>query len=145
MATTNVVNTTLFTFRSSAGGAAGTAFNRQNGVTVTYSHEPRDITTKDSAGHRELREGLRSYELSFSGLIAFDDTLSVFTSSTGIYEVLQSRAAYDWIAGTGVSGDPKLYGTGYFTSLEIGSPDQEANCTFSCSLQGTGAPGKSTF
>ena len=144
MPTTNVINTTLFTFRNST-GATGTVFNRQNDLSITYSMEPRDITTKDSGGHRELLEGLRSYELSVSGLIALDDTLSVFTTTTGVYDVLQARTSFSWIAGTGVSGDVKLSGSGYFTSLEIGSPDQESNCTFSASLQGSGTPYKGTF
>jgi hypothetical protein len=50
-----------------------------------------------------------------------------------------------WIAGTGVSGDPKLSGEGYFTSLEVGSPDQENNCTWSCTLQGNGQWYEGTF
>lgn len=145
MATTNVVNTTLFTFRSSTGGGGGTAYGHQNDVTFSVNHEPRDITTKDSAGWRELLEGLRSYEVSFAGLIAFDATLGVFTSSTGIEAVLRARTAQTWILGTGVSGDPKLSGSGYFTSLEIGSPDQESNLTFSCTLQGTGQYYVGTF
>lgn len=145
MATTNIVNSTLFAFRSAAGGASGTAYSSQNDFTVNYNMEPRDITTKDSGGHRELLEGLRSYEVSFAGLVAFDDPLGVFTSSTGTYDLLQARTFTEWIGGTGVSGDVKLSGSGYFTSLEIGSPDAESNMTFSCTLQGSGAPYKGTF
>ena len=143
MPTTNVVNTTLFKFQG--GAAGGTVVNRQNDVTFNVNMEPRDITTKDSGGWRELLEGLRSYEVSFAGLVAFDDPLGVFTSTTGTYDCIQNRTFTDWIAGTGVSGDVKLSGSGYFTSLEIGSPDAESNMTFSCTLQGSGAPYKGTF
>lgn len=138
MATTNVVNSTLFTFRSSAGGAGGTAYGRQTDVTFTESMEARDISSKDSGGYRELLEGRRSAEISFSGFLAFNDSLTVYTSSTGISAVLRARTQQTWILGTGVSGDPKTSGDGYFTTLDIGSPDSEGNCTYSSTLQVTG-------
>ncbi len=143
MPTTNVVNTTLFKFQGGVSG--GTVVSRQNDVTFSVNHEPRDITTKDSGGWRELLEGLRSYEISISGLLAFDDTLSVYTSSTGIDAVLRARTQQTWILGTAVSGDVKLSGAGYWTSLEVGSPDQESNMTFSATLQGTGQYYVGTF
>jgi predicted secreted protein len=143
MATTGVVNTTLFTFR--AGASGGTVVSNQNDFSISFTHEPRDTTTKDSGGYRTLLEGLRSYEVSVSGLLAFNDSLSVFTSTTGLNAVLKARTMQTWIAGTGVSGDPKLSGEGYFTSLEVGSPDQENNCTWSCTLQGNGQWYEGTF
>lgn len=136
MATTNVVNTTLFTFRGGAAGA--TTVSLQNDATWTVNMEPRDITTKDAGGYRKLLEGLRSYSISISGLVAFDATLGPFTSSTGIEAVLRARTTQTWIMGTGVSGDVKLSGSGYWTSLEIGSPAQEDNMTFSGTLEGDG-------
>lgn len=143
MATTNVINTTLLKFQGGAAGA--TVVSRQNDVTFSVNMEPRDITTKDSAGWRELLEGLRSYEISIAGLLAYDDTLSVYTASTGIDTVLRARTSQTWILGTGVSGDVKLSGAGYWTSLEVGSPDAESNCTFSATLQGSGQYYVGTF
>ncbi len=143
MPTTNVVNTTLFKFQG--GAAGGTVVNRQNDVTFNVNMEPRDITTKDSGGWRELLEGLRSYEISIAGLLAFDDSLSVYTSTTGINAVLTARTSQTWILGTGVSGDVKLSGAGYWTSLEVGSPDAESNMTFSATLQGSGQYYVGTF
>ena len=143
MPTTNVINTTLLKFQG--GNLGGTAVSRQNDVTFSVNHEPRDITTKDSGGWRELLEGLRSYEISISGLLAYDDTLSVYTSSTGIDAVLRARTSQTWILGTLVAGDVKLSGAGYWTSLEVGSPDQENNCTFSATLQGSGQYYVGTF
>lgn len=143
MATTNVINTTLLKFQG--GNLGGTVVSRQNDVTFSVNHEPRDITTKDSAGWRELLEGLRSYEISIAGLLAYDDALSVYTSSTGIDAVLRARTQQTWILGTAASGDVKLSGAGYWTSLEVGSPDQESNCTFSATLQGTGQYYVGTF
>ena len=143
MPTTNVVNTTLFKFQG--GAAGGTVVNRQNDVTFSVNMEPRDITTKDSGGWRELLEGLRSYEISVAGLLAFDDSLSVYTTTTGIDAVLRARTQQTWILGTGVSNDIKLSGVGYWTSLEVGSPDAEANMTFSATLQGSGQYYVGTF
>lgn len=143
MATTNVVNTTLFTFRGGAAGA--TTVNRQNDVTFSVNHEPRDITTKDEGQWRTLLEGPCSYEISLAGLIAFDDALGPFTSSTGMLAKLMARTAQTWILGTGVSGDIKLSGTGYWSSLEIASPDRESNMTYSGTLQGSGIFYQGTF
>lgn len=136
MATTNVVNTTLFTFRGGAAGA--TAVSLQRDVTWTINMEPRDITTKDAAGYRRLLEGLRQYSLSISGLVAFDATLGPFTTSTGIEALIRARTQQTWIMGTGVSGDVKLSGAGYWTSLEVSSPTQEDNLTFNGTLEGDG-------
>lgn len=143
MPTTNVVNTTLFKFHG--GAAGGTAVSRQNDVTFSVNMEPRDITTKDSGGWRELLEGLRSYEISIAGLLAFDDSLSVYTTTTGTDAVLRARTQQTWILGTFVSNDIKLSGTGYWTSLEVGSPDAESNMTFSATLQGSGQYYVGTF
>lgn len=100
--------------------------------------EPRDITTKDAAGYRRLLEGLRQYSLSISGLVAFDATLGPFTTSTGIEALIRARTQQTWIMGTGVSGDVKLSGAGYWTSLEVSSPTQEDNLTFNGTLEGDG-------
>lgn len=100
--------------------------------------EPRDITTKDAGGYRKLLEGLRSYSIGVSGLVAFDSTLGPFTTSTGIEAVLRARTQQTWILGTGVSGDVKLSGSGYWASLEVASPAQEDNMTFSGTLEGDG-------
>lgn len=143
MATTNVINTTLLKFQGGVSG--GTVVARQNDVTFSVNMEPRDITTKDSAGWRDLLEGLRSYEISIAGLLAYDDSLSVYTSATGIDTVLRARTSQTWILGTGVSGDVKLSGAGYWTSLEVGSPDAESNCTYSATLQGSGQYYVGTF
>jgi predicted secreted protein len=101
MATTGVVNTTLFTFR--AGGSGGTVVSNQNDFSISFTHEPRDTTTKDSGGYRTLLEGLRSYEVSVSGLLAFNDSLSVFTSTTGLNAVLKARTMQTWIADRSIS------------------------------------------
>ncbi len=143
MATTGQVNTTLFKFQG--GAAGGVVVSYLNDVTFSQNMEPRDVTTKDSGGHRELKEGLRSYEISISGLVTFDGTLTPYTSSTGIQAVLQARTTQTWILGTGASGDPKMSGAGYWTSLEVGSPGQEETMTFSATLQGTGQYYTGTF
>jgi len=119
MATTGVVNTTLFTFR--AGVSGGTVVSNQNDFSISFTHEPRDTTTKDSGGYRTLLEGLRSYEVSVSGLLAFNDTLSVFTSTTGLNAVLKARTMQTWIAGTGVSGDPDRRGAAYVANPSAGN------------------------
>ena len=131
MATTNVVNSTLFKLWT---GATPAAIQHLNDVSLTVNHAPRDITTKDAGGWKTLLEGLRSYTLSSSGLVAFDDTNGGPALEAGI----RNRTFTTWTIGTGVTGDPKYSGSGYITSLDQKSPAQEQNVSFTLNLEGSG-------
>jgi TP901-1 family phage major tail protein len=133
MATTNVVNSTLVKIRTGSGTAV--AIGHLTDAQFSVNHEPRDITTKDSGGWAEFLEGLRSWEMSGSGLWAFSDTNGADDQLSDLID----RTAVPIEFGSGVTGDPKFTGTAYITSFEGGSPGQEENCTYSISLKGTGA------
>jgi predicted secreted protein len=105
-------------------------------ASFSFSHEPRDITTKDSAGYRELLEGLRSWSMSSSNLFAFDATYGVEELRTAITG--RTKLTLRW--GTQASGDQYVQGSAYLTSLEENSPGAEDNVTFSVTFEGTGAP-----
>jgi predicted secreted protein len=132
MATTGVVNSTLLKLRT---GGTPTAVGDLLDVTLTVNHEPRDVTTKDSGGWRELLEGLRSYSFSCSGLWAFDST----NAGDEMEANVRARTEVAWEMGTGVTGDPKFSGSAFVTSWEAGSPDKESNATYSITLEGNGA------
>jgi predicted secreted protein len=140
MATTSVINTTALAFYVYDAGSYKKV-GRSTGGTLTISHATRDITSKDSAGWRELLEGLRSWNISGSGLLAFDDTFAgeQLDSSTRNRTELTVRFM------TGVSGDTFWQGTGYLTEFTADSPGQEENVTYSYTLEGNGTITKGTI
>ena len=132
MPTTNVINTTslkVFT------GATPTAIAHANDATLTITHEPRDISTKDSAGWVELLEGMRAWEISVSGLYAYSDT----NGADALFTSLNNRTTVTVAFTTNVTGDKVYSGTAYISSLDFGSPGQEDNATYSTQFKGTGA------
>jgi TP901-1 family phage major tail protein len=134
MATTGIPNSTLVKLRT---GATPTALARLTDSSFTLNHELRDISSKDSAGWKESAEGMRNWSLSGSGLWEFAAT-SAANITTPIGNVT-TRASFAVEFGSGVTGDPKFSGTAWVTSIELGSPGQEDNVTYSISIEGTGA------
>lgn len=132
MPTTNVVNSTLLKLYT--GTPTPAVVGHLTDVSLSVNHEPRDITTKDSAGWRELLEGLRSFSLSGTCLLAYNDT------NGGIAQVdsTLNRTLIKFEVGTGVSGDPRMTGQGYVTSFELSSPGSEDNASVSFSIEGSG-------
>ncbi len=134
MATTNVVNSTLMGVF-----ILDSTYKRINHATdgsMSFSHEPRDITSKDSSGHRALLEGLRSWTMSMSGNFAYDATYG--PESLRATWLARTPLTARW--GTGVSADQYVSGTVYISSYEESSPDKENNVTFSVTFEGSGAP-----
>lgn len=134
MATTKQINTTILGIYT--GTTPGVKITYQNDASLSISHSPRDITTKDSAGWAEALEGLRSWEMSCSGQLAFDAT-----SGTGaIYTAnIATRALVTIYFTTNVPGDKVYSGTAWVTQIELASPGQEETATYSLSFQGTAA------
>lgn len=139
MATTGKINTTLLAIYTGSG--TGTKITHQNDCSLTISHSPRDVTTKDSAGWAESLEGLRSWEMSASGLLSWDAANApddFFTTN------IATRATVTVLFTTNTSGDIVYSGTAWVTSIEQSSPGQEETATWSISLQGTAAITKAT-
>lgn len=137
MATLNVLNSTLMAWYS---GVTPTKVAHTNSAKISYKHDIRNIDTKDTAGWQEFLEGMRGATGECSGLVAMDDTnggIALLTSLTG-------RTTISMVFKTAVTGDKVFTGTAYVTSLEVDSPDQEANVTYSASFTFTGAVVMST-
>ena len=133
MATTGVINSTIFAVYVL--DSTYKKIGHMNDASFSFSHEPRDITTKDSAGYRELLEGLRSWSMSSSNLMAFDATYGVDELRTAA--TARTQVTLRWW--TSVSGDNYVQVTAYITSLEESSPGAEDNVTFSVTFEGTGS------
>jgi predicted secreted protein len=106
---------------------------------ISLSTDVRDITTKTSGGWREILPGLKSANLSLSGLFAEDATNNfnqlVDHQIAGelLYVVFTNTGA----GSTANAGDEQFDVSGYITSLEQ-TAGTEDNVTFSMTLEITG-------
>ena len=114
----------------------GTALPDQTEGSISISMETRDITTKDSAGYRELLEGVRSGTISVSGLVDDDGAGG---AGGVLFADLNSRSAQTLVFGFDDATDDYNYSCSAFcTSLEI-SAATEDNVTYSATFEITGA------
>ena len=132
MATTGVVNSTLFALY--AGDGTYTKIAHSTDASISQAGEPRDITSKDSGGYRGLLEGLRSWSASGSFLLALDAGFGF----EDLYTLWKDRTKLTVRFTTAVDDDQYYQGFCYISSLEGSSPGAEDNATFSLSLEGTG-------
>ena len=103
--------------------------------TISFSEDPRDTTTKDSGGWRELAEGLRSATISASYLHAEDDTNNI----QDYWGAFNTRANLFFLMSTEETGDYRWNGECRITSLEK-SAATEDNVTYSVTREVTGEP-----
>ena len=114
----------------------GTALPDQTEGSISISMETRDITTKDSAGYRELLEGLRSGSISVSGLV--DDDGAGGAGGT-LFTTLTDRTAVALVFGfDGASDDYNYTCSAFCTSVEV-SAATEDNVSYSATFEITGA------
>ena len=114
----------------------GTALPDQTEGSISISMETRDITTKDSAGYRELLEGVRSGTISVSGLVDDDGAGG---AGGVLFADLDSRTAQTLVFGFDDATDDYNYSCSAFcTSLEV-SAATEDNVTYSATFEVTGA------
>ena len=114
----------------------GTALPDQTEGSISISMETRDITTKDSAGYRELLEGVRSGTISVSGLVDDDGAGG---AGGVLFADLNSRSAQTLVFGFDDATDDYNYSCSAFcTSLEV-SAATEDNVTYSATFEITGA------
>ena len=115
----------------------GTALPDQTEGSISLSMETRDVTTKSSAGFRELAEATRSGSISVSGLVA-DDSDAVTTLMTS-FTARSTVACVFGVDGTSAGQDDHNFtATGYVTSIET-SGSTEDNVTYSATIELTGA------
>lgn len=130
MATTSVINSTALKVY-----VDGTAVAHCNDASLSFSHSPRDITTKDSGGYRQLLEGLRSATMSGSALFAYDSAYG----DEELYALLVGRSECVVRLDTGVSGDRYYSCSARITQLDINSPGAEDNAGLSFTFESSGA------
>jgi predicted secreted protein len=130
--TTGVMNGTLMAVYVATTEGSEVLVAHATSCSFDFTHDPRDTTTKQSAGFTEKLEGLRSGTLSCEALYAED-------ASVGLDEL--------WAAGrtpvflvfspTENVGDTRIRFAGVVTSLSISS-GVEDNVSYSASFDSSG-------
>jgi len=116
----------------------GTLIAAATDCSVSVSMETIDITTKDSAGWRELLGGTKSGSMSVSGLIDYNDGANKDVND--LFTALSDRTALTlkFAKANPVVGEDYNYSaTGFITSLEQ-SGGTEDTATYSASFELSG-------
>jgi TP901-1 family phage major tail protein len=137
MATTGVFNGTNLLLKFAADGSAAVTIGHSTSCSLSLSNDLPEATTKDSAGFQEVIAGVKSGEISFEGLVAYDDANNAIQAA----DLLIARTKIDWSFGTAESGDAVYSGEGFLSSVEM-SAEMESPVTYSGSITVTGAIAK---
>lgn len=123
---------------ASDGGAENKLMHSQN-VSISLNADTIDVSTKDSAGYRELLGGQKSFSLSADGLMDFNST-GTDTEVDELFDQWDGRTAvtFTFTLATTASGDYFYTGSGFITSIEVSGGTEDAP-TYSVSIEGTGA------
>ena len=114
----------------------GTIIAAATDCSLSLNMETIDITTKDSAGYRELLAGMRSGSISVSGLI---DYQSADKDTVDLYTAWENRTSLTlkFSKANETTGELSFAASGFLTSLEL-SGSTEDTATYSASFQLTG-------
>lgn len=134
MATTGVFNGTNLILT-----VEGATVGHTTSCSLSLSMDTPEATTKDSNGFSEYIGGVKGGEISFEGLIAYDDSANAIEFA----DYLLARTQLTCVFGTQEAGDAVYTAEGFLTSVEM-SAEMEAAVTYSGSITITGAITKST-
>jgi predicted secreted protein len=111
-----------------------TIIGHSTSCSLSLSNDLPEATTKDSNGFQEVIAGVKSGELSFEGLIAYDDD----ANPVDFADILIARRAVTWTFGTADAADTVYTGSGFLSSVEM-SAEMESPATYSGSITVNGA------
>ena len=134
MATTGVFNGTNLILT-----VEGATVGHTTSCSMSLSMDTPEATTKDSNGFSEYIGGVKGGEISFEGLVAYDDTANAIEFA----DYLLARTQLTCVFGTAETGDAVYTAEGFLSSVEM-SAEMEAAVTYSGSITITGAITKST-
>lgn len=134
MATTGVFNGTNLILT-----IEGATVGHTTSCSMSLSMDTPEATTKDSNGFSEYIGGVKGGEISFEGLVAYDDTANAIEMA----DYLLARTQLTCVFGTAETGDAVYTAEGFLSSVEM-SAEMEAAVTYSGSITITGAITKST-
>ena len=121
----------------SNGGTAVKLMHSQS-VSLSVNTDTIDISTKDSAGFRDLLGGQKSFSLSADGLMDFAGVAGD-TEPDELFTQMMARTAVTFAFGfdSPATGEYSYSGSGFITSLEMTGGTEDAP-TYSVSIEGSG-------
>ena len=131
--TTGVFNGTNLILKVISDGGTLATLGHTTSATLSLSNDMPEATSKDSSGFQEVIAGVMSGEISFEGLVAYDDGAGADEIST----YLLGRTKVDWSFSTGTTGDTIYSGEGFISSCEI-SAEMESPVSYSGTITCTG-------
>ena len=134
MPSTGIMNGTLLVLQVSTDGSSFTNIGHSTSASLSFSLDTPEATSKDSGGYREVIAGTRSIEISFDGLVAYDDSVDIDT----LLGYANNRTKIHARFGTAVSGDTTYAVQGFLSSIEY-TADSEAPITFSGTFTSSGS------
>ena len=135
MAIFNGTDLILKVLNQASGGTQEKLMHSQN-VSISMNVDTIDISTKDSAGWRDLLGGQKSFSLSADGLMDFSATAGD-TDVAELFDQMFDRTAVDFTFALSTPAGYTITGDGFITSLEISGGTEDAP-TYSCSIEGSG-------
>lgn len=139
MATVGVFNGTNLLLKFATDGSSPVTIGHSTSCSLSLSNDLPEATTKDSSGFQEVIAGVKSGEISFEGLVAYDDSNNAIEAA----DFLLARTKLDWSFGTAETGDAYYQGEGFISSIEM-SAEMESPVSYSGSITVTGAITKAT-
>lgn len=144
MATTGVFNGTKMLLQlSTDGGSSYTTVGHSTSASFSFSMDTPEASSKDSGGYQEVIAGARSAEVSFDGLVAYDDSWNIDNFIDYMIGPSNGRSSLHVSWGTATSGDKYYTAKCYVSSIEY-SGEAENPVTYSGSLVITGSITTST-
>ena len=134
MATTGVFNGTNLVLKIEGGTLGHTT-----SCSLSLSNDLPEATSKDLSGFQQLIAGVISGEISFDGLVKYDDS----TNAINLADFVLARTQITCVFGTIESGDAIYTAEGFLSSVEM-SAEMESPVTYSGSITLTGSIVKST-
>ncbi len=133
-----VFNGTDLVLKVIADGGTLEPIGHSTSCTLSITNDMPEATTKDSGAYAEVIAGLRSFEISFDGLVDYTDEAGGKKNADGLITFVNSRSKIDFSFGTATSGDQIITGEGFVSSIEV-TGEMESAVTYSGTITGTGA------
>jgi TP901-1 family phage major tail protein len=137
MASTGIINGTDLLIKVDTKVIARLTSNDFN-----LERETKDVTTKTSAGWRDILVYKKSFSFSANGFYE-EKTGSTYKFFEDLYDACIAGTAVTVKVGSTVTGDVYYSGTAYIKSIKQGAPVEDT-VTYTVSFEGTGALTKGT-
>jgi len=132
---TAINGTAIIVQISEDSGSTFDTVGKATSASLSWSMSPRDVSTKDSAGRKEILSGQSEWSVSFDGFVSYA-TVSDVDMPNDIFTLADAKTTVKIRYGSLNTGDFNYQGDGYFSSYnqEAGVED---NNTFSVEFSGT--------